>query len=188
MFNVPQKAEDDARKAKEEEEKRKKKEEERARRRARGLEDEEEKEQEEGEKEGEEDEEQKEGEQTEEEQHREPGEIIKGFYYGKPDKFWVSMVSFSLLVQSTSVQKGIVWRPSSIKHCRLNKFERMKCFTMFENMFDAGHILSNTVSNGKNVWSPKCLFDRPNISRLSCCCVSIDSLAQPAQNTSFEWE
>lgn len=99
MFNVPQKAEEEAQKAKEEEEKRKKKEEERARRRARGLEDEEEQEQEEGKTEGEEDEEEeKEGEETEEEQHREPGEIIKGFYYGKSDKFWVSMVSFSLLL------------------------------------------------------------------------------------------
>ena len=89
-----QKAEEEARKAKEEEEKRKKKEEERARRRARGLEDEEEQEEEEK-KEGEGDEEeQKEGEETEEEQHREPREIIKGFYYGKKDKFWVSMVGF----------------------------------------------------------------------------------------------
>lgn len=56
------------------------------------MEDEEEEEQEE-EKEGEEsEEEQKEGEAAEEEQQRAPGEIIKGFYYGKTDKFWVSMV------------------------------------------------------------------------------------------------
>ena len=90
LFVFPQKAEEEAQKAKEEEEKRKKKEEERARRRARGLEDEEE--QEEEKKEGEEgEEEQKEGEETEEE-HHEPGTIIKGFYYGKHDKFWVSMV------------------------------------------------------------------------------------------------
>lgn len=55
------------------------------------MEDEEEEEEEK--KEGEEgDEEQKEGEEAEEEQHHEPGEIIKGFYYGKTEKFWVSMV------------------------------------------------------------------------------------------------
>ena len=95
IFNVPQKAEEEAQKAKEDEEKRKKKEEERARRRARGLEDEEE-EKEEGKKEGEEDEEEQEGEEKEEEQQRQAGEIIKGFYYGKTDKFWVSMVGVSL--------------------------------------------------------------------------------------------
>ena len=49
-------------------------------------------EQEEEKKEGEEgEEEQKEGEETEEE-HHEPGKIIRGFYYGKTEKFWVSMV------------------------------------------------------------------------------------------------
>ncbi|XP_068733143.1 cilia- and flagella-associated protein 44-like isoform X1 [Montipora capricornis] len=86
------KAEEEARKAKEEEEMRKKKEEERARRRARGLEDEEEEQEEEEKKDGVEgEEEQKEEEVTEEEQHREPGQIIKGFYYGNTDKFWVSM-------------------------------------------------------------------------------------------------
>ena len=95
-FIVPQKAEEEAEKAKQEEEKRKKKEEERARRRARGLEDEEEEEEEEK-KEGEDGEdEQKEGEETAEEQHHDPGEIIKGFYYGKKDKFWVSMVGVYL--------------------------------------------------------------------------------------------
>ena len=107
-----QKAEEKARKAKEEEEKRKKKEEERARRRARGLEDEEEQEEEEK-KEGEGDEqEQKEGEETEEEQQREPGEIIKGFYYGKKDKFWVSMVGFFLVgcLFNVQLQEPITWR------------------------------------------------------------------------------
>ncbi|XP_067037270.1 cilia- and flagella-associated protein 44-like isoform X2 [Acropora muricata] len=85
------KAEEEARKAKEEEEMRKKKEEERARRRARGLEDEEEEEKE-GEKKEEEEgeEEQKEEEEAKEEQHQ-PGEIIRGFYYGNTAKFWVSM-------------------------------------------------------------------------------------------------
>lgn len=83
------KAEQEAQKAKEEEEKRKKKEAEQARRRARGLEEEEEQQQEE--KEEEQEEEQKEGEENEEEQHKEPGEIIKGFYHGKTEQFWISM-------------------------------------------------------------------------------------------------
>ena len=146
MFNAPQKAEEEAQKAKEEEAKRKKKEEERARRRARGLEDEEEQDKEEGKKEGEEDEDQKEDEQPEEEQHREPGEIIRGFYYRKHDKFWVSMVSLNLLVQRKLKYVDVVLSGHTGQTVS-NMVERKKCFPMFEKMLGVAQILSNTIQH-----------------------------------------
>lgn len=63
----------------------------------------------------------------------------------------------------TSVQKGNVWQPNTIRHCLATKhvdatlsgqavsntFERTKCFTMFDQMFDFVQILLNAIQHGQ---------------------------------------